>query len=159
MKNYLYGALTVALLWLTAKAVEAYGMLPGLFMVYFPVLGAWFLFSSIRDKRRIVKEAKYYGGLVHDIIVASRDPWNDDENKTVFLRAQQERQKLEASGNKFAKVIPIYFRDHMNPCETPEEYQERVKVIEQENQKKKAKQVVMTEGEEFYLWNVLKQRV
>lgn len=137
--------------WVTSN----YG-LPGLLIAYF--FFAFFGVSGffILRQRKHVKTLERYGKLIEPIYIIA-NPYDSEDVKSTYLKAKQQEKLLLLSGNKFSKVVPIFFRDHENPIETPEEYLLRVEQVKAQDKAQHLQRVYKSEGWEFYAKNILHQ--
>lgn len=130
---------------------------PGLLGAYLAAMAAYLLWWYLRDKYQRVKTLKEYAKTVENIYIYSEDATDHSKNRSIYLRAKQAERLLKESGNKFSKVIPIYFQDHSSPNETPEQYAERVKEFIAKDREKHLGKVYKNEGDTFYLRHISKQ--
>jgi hypothetical protein len=131
---------------------------PGLMSLYFAAIAAYYFWHRLSGQVKKVRTLKEYARTVENVYIYSDDATDPEKNKLIYLRMLKAQKMMEESGNKFSKVIPIYYQDHTAPNETPEEYAARVKSFIEQDRMKHLTKVYKTEGEVFYLRHISKQQ-
>lgn len=131
---------------------------PGMMVLYFVAIAGYYIWHRLSNRVKKVRTLKQYAKTVENIYIYSDDANDPEKNKSIYLRMCKAQKLMEESGNKFSKVIPIYYQDHTAPNETPEQYAARVKEFIEQDRMKHLTKVYKNEGEVFYLRHISKQQ-